>query len=109
MSDNRKKLLYEKQAQIVKAMAHPVRIAVLDYLRDGERCVCDIAEHIGCERSNVSQHLSVMLSAGILECRKDGLNVMYKLKAPCVLGFFDCITNCLKIQAKENRRLLEVL
>ena len=109
MTEKNKKFIYEKQAEVVKAMAHPLRIAILDFLKDGEQCVCDIAEHTGSERSNVSRHLSVMVSSGILEYRKDGLKVMYKLKAPCIMGFFECITNCLKEQVKENRTLLKAL
>ena len=64
--ENGKHLLFEKQAEIAKAVAHPLRIAIVDFLKDGEKCVCDIAEHIGSERSNVSRHLSVMVKAGIL-------------------------------------------
>jgi DNA-binding transcriptional ArsR family regulator len=109
MIERNKQLVFEKQAEIVKAMAHPFRIAILDFLKDSEQCVCDIAEHIGSERSNVSRHLSVMVSSGILEHRKDGLKMMYKLKAPCILGFFDCITNCLKTQAKDSEKLLKAL
>lgn len=107
---NKKKLfLYEKQAEIAKAIAQPYRIAIVDFLRDGEQCVCDIAEHIGAERSNVSRHLSVMVSAGILAYRKEGLKVMYSLKTPCILDFFECITNCLKEQVKENQKLLKAI
>ncbi|MHC4271544.1 MAG: ArsR/SmtB family transcription factor [Planctomycetota bacterium] len=105
----KKQLLFEKQAEIVKAIAHPLRIAVVDFLKDGEQCVRDIAEHIGSERSNVSRHLSVMVNAGVLEYHKEGLNVIYKLKTPCILDFFSCITACLKLQAKENEKLLKAL
>ncbi|MGE5294747.1 MAG: ArsR/SmtB family transcription factor, partial [Solirubrobacterales bacterium] len=45
--DKAKALLYERQAEIAKAVAHPLRVAVIDFLRDGEKCVCDIAEQIG--------------------------------------------------------------
>jgi len=107
---NRKKLqVFEKQAQITKAVAHPLRIAVLDFLKAGPQCVCDIADHLGSERSNVSRHLSVMTNAGVLESRKEGLKVIYTLKTPCVLGFFSCIGDVLKQQAKENQRLLKAL
>lgn len=68
-------------------MAHPLRLAILDYISNGEQCVCDIAEYVDSERSNVSRHLAVMLSAGIVQQRKDGLNVLYSLKTPCVLKF----------------------
>ena len=105
MLNKKKRLLFEKQAEIVKSTAHPLRIAILDFLKDGERCVCDIAEHLASERSNVSRHLSVMVGTGILEYRKDGLKVFYKLKAPCILDFFSCITNCLKQQVKDSKKL----
>ena len=109
MLSKKKRLLFEKQAEIAKAIAHSLRIAIVDFLKDGEQCVCDIAEHIGSERSNVSRHLSVMVSAGVLEYRKEGLKVIYKLKTLCILDFFSCITACLKHQAKENEKLLKVL
>jgi len=109
MIGKKKMFLFKKQAEIVKAIAQPYRIAILDFLKDGEQCVCDIAKYIGAERSNVSRHLSVMVSAGVLEYRKDGLKVMYKLKAPCIMGFFECITNCLKQQIKDGEKLLKVL
>jgi len=106
MLSNRKKLLFSKQAEIAKAIAHPLRIAIVDFLKDGEQCVCDIAKHIGSERSNVSRHLAVMVNAGVLECHKEGLKVIYRLKAPCILDFFSCITRVLKEQVRESRKLL---
>ena len=109
MMNNKKALLFERQAQIAKAVAHPLRIAVIDYLRDGEKCVCDIAEYVDSERSNVSRHLAVMVGAGVLSYRKDGLKVFYSLKTPCITDFFSCVTRVLKEQAKENERLLASL
>ena len=109
MSNKNKELLYEKQAEIAKAIAHPLRIAIIDFLRSGEQCVCDIADYIGSERSNVSRHLSVMASAGLLEYRKDGLKVIYKLKCTCIVDFFSCVTGVLKQQAKDSKKLLAAL
>ncbi len=109
MLTKRKRLLFQKQADIAKAISHPLRIAIVDFLKDGEQCVCDIAEHIGSERSNVSRHLSVMIGASVLQYRKDGLKVIYKLKTPCILDFFSCVTACLKQQAKDNEKLLAAL
>jgi ArsR family transcriptional regulator len=109
MLSKRKQLLFEKQAEIAKAIAHPLRIAVVNFLKDGEQCVCDIAEHVGSERSNVSRHLSVMVNAGLLEYRKEGLKVIYRLKTPCILEFFSCVSRVLKQQAKDNKRLLAAL
>jgi ArsR family transcriptional regulator len=109
MSDKKKLLLFQKQAEITKAIAHPLRIAIIDFLKDGEQCVCDIAGHVGSERSNISRHLSVMVKAGVLEYRKEGLKVIYKLKCVCILDFFSCITSVLRQQAKENEKLLKAI
>lgn len=109
MSNKSKQLLYEKQADIAKAIAHPLRIAIIDFLKDGEQCVCDIAQSIGSERSNVSRHLSVMVNAGLLDYRKEGLKVIYKLKCACIIDFFSCVTRVLKQQAKDNEILLKAM
>ncbi|MBN2591795.1 MAG: winged helix-turn-helix transcriptional regulator [Sedimentisphaerales bacterium] len=104
-----KRLLYEKQAEIAKSMAHPLRMAILDFLNKGDQCVCDIAEYAGSERSNVSRHLAVMVNAGILGYRKEGLKVIYSLKCKCVTDFFACAMDVIKQQAKENEKLLRAL
>ncbi len=109
MTNKKQLLLFEKQADIAKAMAHPIRLAIIHFLKDGEQCVCDIAEKIGSERSNVSRHLAVMVNAGILDCRKEGLNVIYRLKCPCILEFFACVGNVLREQAKEHQKLLSAM
>ena len=102
-------ILFERQANIAKAIGHPLRVAVIDFLRDGEQCVCDIAAKVGTERTNLSKHLSLMVSAGVLVSRKEGLKVMYKLKTPCILRFLECLKECLKEQAKETQELLQIM
>ena len=104
-----KQLLYEKQAEIAKSMAHPLRMAILDFLNKGDQCVCDIAKYVGSERSNVSRHLAVMVNAGMLEYRKEGLKVIYSLKCKCVTEFFTCAMDVIKRQAKENEKLLRAI
>ena len=109
MINRHKQLLFERQSEVAQAIGHPLRLAIIDFLKDGEQCVCDIAGHIGAERSNVSRHLSVMVKAGVLVHRKQGLKVIYWLKCPCIVDFFSCIGRVLKQQAKENKKLLAVL
>ena len=109
MLSKEKQFLFEKQAEIANEIAHSLRIAIVDFLKDGEQCVCDIAAHIGSEQSNVSRHLSVMVKAGLLKYHKEGLKVIYKLKTPCILDFFSCTTACLKQQLKDNEKLLNRL
>lgn len=101
--------LYRMKADIIQAAGHPIRLAVIDFLEGGEQCVCDIARHVGAQRSNVSRHLAVMLKAGIVDCRKDGLRVMYSLKTPCILNFLSCVTDVLRHKAKAQREVLRRL
>jgi ArsR family transcriptional regulator len=109
MLSKKKQRIFEKQAQITKAVAHPLRIAVLDFLKAGPQCVCDIADHLGSERSNVSRHLSVLTNVGVIESRKEGLKVIYTLKTPCILEFFSCVTGVLRQQAKDSAALLRAM
>ena len=98
--------LHRLQAEVVQAAGHPIRLAIIDYLKDGEQCVCDIAEHVGSERSNVSRHLSVMVNAGILDFHKEGLRVIYRIKCPCLMDFLTCVTGVLKEQAREHVEIM---
>ncbi len=109
MIDETKKMLFERQAIIARAIAHPIRIAVIDYLKNGEQCVCDIAEYVDSERTNVSKHLAVMTTAGLLESRKEGLKVIYRLKTPCILQFFESAVACIKKQVEESQKIFSAL
>lgn len=102
-----KKILYEQLAQIAQAVGHPLRIAILDYLKDGPRCVCEIAAAIGSERTNVSRHLSVLQAAGILNSQKKGLNVIYAIQTPCILEFLDKLGECLHQKAAQQIKMLD--
>ena len=93
--------LNRMKADVLAAMAQPIRLAILDSVRDGEVCVCRIAEVIGAGRPNVSRHLALMVKAGILSSRKQGLWVYYKLRCPCILDFLGCIENVIRQQHDE--------
>lgn len=82
---------YETQARIIKALAHPTRLFIVDELARGERCVCELTDMIGVEMPTVSRHLSQLKAAGILEDEKRGSQVFYRLRVPCVLNFFKCV------------------
>jgi ArsR family transcriptional regulator len=104
--DDERAALYEMQAEILKALAHPVRLAIADFLAGGEQCVCDIAERVGAERSNVSHHLALMQQAGVLDSRKDGLRVLYSLRTPCVLHCLTCATEVLRERVERSAAVL---
>lgn len=95
----------KERANIFKALAHTLRLAILDELQKGECCVQDLVEKLGCEQSNLSRHLSILKQAGIIDSRKDGLYVYYCLAIPCIGGFFKCVNQVLTEKFEANREL----
>ena len=93
---------YEARARIVKALAHPTRLFIVDELAKGERCVNDLTEMVGADMSTVSKHLSVLKSVGVIADEKRGLQVFYRLRTPCIMRFFGCIETVMKTVAEEN-------
>lgn len=101
-----KQKLFENQAQVLKALGQPTRLQILDLLKDGERCVCEIFPAINQEQANVSKHLSILKQAGILESRKDGLRVLYRIKNDEILGLIRGVSVLLKKQVKEQGEMM---
>jgi len=98
---------YEARARIIKAMAHPTRLFIVDELaRAGEKCVCELTEMIGADMSTVSKHLALLKGAGIVEDEKRGSMVFYQLRVKCILDFFECVESVLQCNADAQRKLL---
>lgn len=91
---------FEERAKVVKAMAHPSRLMMIDELSRGERCVCDLRDLVGADLSTVSKHLSVLKRAGIVEDERRGKQVYYRLRVPCVINFFHCIESVIEAGRK---------
>jgi ArsR family transcriptional regulator len=70
---------YELQVQIFKVLTHPARLAILDILRDGEHCVCHMEAYLGLRQAYISQQLSVLREAGLVQDRRDGWNIFYRV------------------------------
>lgn len=96
---------YEARARIIKAMAHPTRLFIVDELSRGEQCVCKLTEMIGSDISTVSKHLSILKNAGVVQDDKRGTQVFYTLKMPCAIGFFSCVEEILSNSIKEHLAL----
>ena len=105
MDKNRKALL-DARAGVLKAMAHPTRLFIIEELEKEERCVCDLTEQIGADVSTVSKHLSVLKQAGIVIDDKRGNQVFYRLRVPCILNFFGCVESVLEASARDQATLL---
>ena len=98
---------YEARARIIKALAHPARLLIVDELsKNGERCVCELTAMIGSDMSTVSRHLAQLKGAGLVEDEKRGQMVFYRLRVQCLLSFFDCIESVMECNAKRQQELI---
>jgi len=96
-----KEKLQEEKAAILKGIAHPVRLRIVEALACREMCVCEIAELFNFDRTTISKHLALMKKLGILECRKDGLNVRYSLRMKCLASLLSCVEKVVRGERVE--------
>lgn len=99
---------YQTRAKILKAMSHPSRLFIIDQLAEGERCVCELTDMVGADKSTVSKHLSILKDAGIVSSEKRGLQVYYTLRVPCVTNLFSCIEAVVKSNIETQLAAVEV-
>ena len=97
-----KKDYYKLRSEILKAMAHPSRLFIIDEISKGEKCVCELTSMIGADISTVSKHLSVLRKAGIVTDRKEGTTVYYRMRVECIMDFMNCIDNVMKSNAESS-------
>ncbi len=92
---------YLYMAKVLKAMAHPTRLFILDKLKERDHCVGELQELVGIDMSTMSRHLSVLKEAGIIGGNKQNNMVYYKLLCPCVLDMYHCVSK-MKHQGAEK-------
>lgn len=106
--------LLHMEAELLKALGHPVRLKVLQILAGEETCVCDLIRLIDIEQSNLSQHLKVLRKHGVVETRRDGSRVLYRLVNPEVLPLIGTAERAVQLHlermavlAQDRRRLVK--
>lgn len=104
-----KALILNRKSDLFKAIGHPSRIRILELLGTEERCVCELIDALELEQSNVSQHLAVLRRENIIESRKQGLQVMYKVRHPEVLTILTKAQEMINHELEYNARLMEEL
>ena len=97
--------IYELQAEISKTIAHPLRIAIIHYLKDGEKTVNDLTQTLGASQSNISQHLAIMRQRQIVKTRKEGSNIYYRVASPKISQACDMVREVLIEQLNQNREM----
>lgn len=83
--------IYEQETKLYKALMHPARLAILDLLRDGEQCVCHMEAVFGYRQAYISQQLMVLKEAGLVQMRREGLNIFYRVTRPEIFGVMDAM------------------
>lgn len=99
--------LFEKIADRLKAMADPMRLRILHSLHDGELCVNDILDAVGGSQANVSKHLSVLRRTGLVDCRRVGVNIYYRIEDPTVFAICSSVCNSLERQVNTEKEEIE--
>jgi ArsR family transcriptional regulator len=100
--NSKNQALYEARAKIIKAMAHPSRLFIIEELEKGDKSVGELTQLVGSDTSTVSKHLSVLKNAGIVSDERDGTTIYYRLKTPCILNFIGCIEDVIKTNASDQ-------
>jgi ArsR family transcriptional regulator len=98
-------LIFERQAQICKAFANPMRLKIIDMLTRGECRFSEIQGEIDVSKANLSQHLTILKTAGIVHVRRDGKEVICSLAMPEVKNACNIIRDVLRVQIRHTRRL----
>jgi ArsR family transcriptional regulator len=98
---------HEARAKIIKAMAHPSRLFIIEELSRHECCVGKLTIMIGADASTVSKHLSVLKNAGLVTDEKRGNSIFYHLRVPCIMDFMGCVEDVLSANAKEHANILK--
>jgi ArsR family transcriptional regulator len=98
---------YEARAKIIKAMAHPSRLFIIEELNKEERCAGELTEMIGADASTVSKHLSVLKNAGLVTDERRGNCIYYTLRCTCILDFISCVEDVLAAKAEDHKQIMK--
>jgi len=77
---------------VFHALSDPIRLEILAYLREGEKCVCEIVPHLNLIQPLVSRHLKILKDAGLIRCRKDGTKRLYSIVDPRIFNVVDTLS-----------------
>ena len=87
---------FDPEASFLKAISHPTRLKAVDFLRSGEKCVCEIVEALDLEQANVSRHLAILKREGLLLSRKEGLKVIYQVADQRIYQIIDLCSDIIR-------------
>lgn len=97
---------YRTEAEIFQALAHPVRLQLLDFLAEGPRCACEIEPAFSLDQSTISRHLIALKRAGLVQARREGVRVIYELSDRRTRRIRELVQSLIADQAQEQATVL---
>ena len=104
--EQKEMLFFRERAETLKALANPYRLWMVEKLAEKELCVCEFNNALDLDYSTISRHLTVLRKAGIVQYRKNGKQVYYSLRTPCILGFLSCFDEVVRLNIKQETEYL---
>jgi len=96
---------FRARARVMKALASPVRLQIVDALSRGERCLCELQPLFRMNKSTLSRHVAALKNVGIVSERREGVRCFLKLQTPCILNVFDCTMGVIQAEARRQSKL----
>ncbi|MBI2671063.1 winged helix-turn-helix transcriptional regulator [Candidatus Woesearchaeota archaeon] len=97
--------IYELHAEICKVFSNPIRLEILNLLRNNDMSVTDLVEKTKFSQANISQHLAIMKYKGIVSSKRKGKNIYYKITNPKIIKAFDIIREVLSERVRKNKKI----
>ncbi|HOK39744.1 MAG TPA: metalloregulator ArsR/SmtB family transcription factor [bacterium] len=92
----------ELRSKIIKAIAHPVRLMIIEELNKGDKLFSQLFNLFDFDKSTISKHLLILKNAGIVSSKKKGLDMIYKLETKCIIKFLNCIDRVISHSIKKT-------
>lgn len=105
MTDEQK-MLIDAKTVVIKALAHPTRLYIVEELAQGEKCVCEFVDAVKADFSTVSKHLLILKNAGLVEVEKRGQQMFYRLRMRCIPSFISCIGVAVAADARMKSQMM---
>jgi len=96
--------MFKAQARVLNALANPVRLRIIEELRDGERCLCELQPLFPLNKSTLSRHVAALTRIGIVGSRRAGVRAYLRLCTPCILEMFACVTRVIRPAVRRRRK-----
>lgn len=113
MHTKRGKMLDENllhlESDFLKAISQPTRLKISYFLKEGEKCACEIIPEMGEDQSTISRHLNHLKDSGILDSRREGVSVYYRIKDKRVFDLLSLVDVMIRAQVKEKAKMVKVI